>query len=78
MTLEEKATKALVHVIRAEAALRAPTSILRARSELAKALDILLLPEHDPYADEKLRPGLNRTVPIGARAEDWPKDAPDA
>ncbi len=59
MTLEEKATKALVHVIRAEAALRAPTSILRARSELAKALDILLLPEHDPYADEKLRPGLN-------------------
>jgi len=62
MTLEEKATKALAHVERAATALRGAPAILLARSELAKALDILLQPEDDPYADTKLRPGLNKPV----------------
>ena len=73
MTLAEKANRALAHIERARLALRGPVeSILRARSELAKALDILLQAEDDPYADTKLRPGLNRTGPTGAMGqEEW-------
>ena len=75
LTLEEKAAKALAHVERAAAALRGPPAIFLARSELAKALDVLLQAEDDPYASTQLRPGLNRlhsSGQIGAMGqEEW-------